>query len=155
MRRLFNLLNILWITGRLLLGGIFIYAGASKLPDPGGFAALIGAYGLLPEFLLLPGAVFLLILEVAVGIGLVFNIRGSLAVMAGLLVLFMAVLGYGIHLGLDLDCGCFGPGDPEAEAFQGLRSSLFRDLIMLAGIVFLWLWPGYRSVRTGKAAGAD
>ncbi len=126
---------------RFGLGGIFIYAGASKLLTPGIFATLIGAYGLLPEALLLPFAIFLLGLEVAAGIGLVFNIKGSLAIITGLLVLFIFVLGYGIHLGLDVDCGCFSPGDPEAKAFHGLRASLYRDLVMLAGVAYLAFWP--------------
>jgi hypothetical protein len=78
------------------------------------------------------------LLEVIAGIGLLFDIRGSLALITGLLVLFMVVLGYGIWMGLDVDCGCFGPEDPEAEAFHGLRLSLFRDLVMMAG-VFLYM----------------
>ena len=41
--------------------------------------------------------------------------------------LFMAILGYGISMGLDVDCGCFGPEDPESKAFHGLRAALYRD----------------------------
>ncbi len=81
------------------------------------------------------------------GIGLLFDIRGSLALITGLLVLFMVVLGYGIWMGLDVDCGCFGPEDPEAEAFHGLRLSLFRDLVMMAGVIFIYGWRRYRAIR--------
>ena len=86
-------------------------------------------------------------LEVIAGFGLLFDIRGSLALITGLLVLFMVVLGYGIWMGLDVDCGCFGPEDPETKAFHGLRLSLFRDLVMMAGVFFIYGVRRYRSIR--------
>jgi hypothetical protein len=89
-------------------------------------------------------------LEVAGGIGLIWEIEGSLAVIAGLLVLFVAILGYGIRMGLDVDCGCFSADDPEAQAFHGLRPSLYRDLAMLAGIGFMYGWRRYRAIQQVK-----
>ena len=135
---------------RWILGGVFIYAGSTKLLEPKIFAVLIEAYGLVPESLLMPIAVVLPALEVTAGIGLLFDIEGSLAVIAGLLVLFTAILGYGILMGLDVDCGCFGPEDPEAEAFHSLRLSLYRDLIMFAGVVFIYGWRKYRAIKPLK-----
>lgn len=128
------------------LGGIFIYAGSMKLVSPVTFAVLIDAYGLIPEATVMPVAVFLPALEVAAGIGLMFDIKGSLSTITGLLVIFIAILGYGMWMGLDVDCGCFGPEDPEAEAFHGLRTSLYRDLVMLSGIAFLYGWRKYRRI---------
>ena len=138
-----------WIyrSTRWILGGVFIFAGGSKLLAPEVFAVLIEAYGIVPDVLLLPVAIGLPLVEVIAGIGLLFDIRGSLAAITGLLVLFIVVLGYGIWMGLDVDCGCFGPEDPEAEAFHGLRLSLFRDLIMMAGVFYLYAWRRYRVVR--------
>lgn len=132
---------------RWTLGILFIYAGGAKLLEPEIFAVLIDAYGILPAGLLMPVAIGLPLLELIAGIGLLFDIRGSLALITGQLVLFMAILGYGIWMGLDVDCGCFGPEDPEAEAFHGLRLSLFRDLVMLAGVFFIYGWRRYRSIR--------
>ena len=37
--------------------------------------------------------------------------------------------------------------DPEAEAFHGLRLSLFRDLVMTAGVFFIYGWRRYRKIR--------
>ncbi len=108
---------------RWTLGAVFIYSGGAKLLAPVTFAVLIDAYGIVPDGLLLPAAVVLVGLEVTAGIGLLLDIRGSLSVIAGLLALFIAILGYGIQMGLDVACGCFGPDDPEAEAFHGLRSA--------------------------------
>jgi len=132
---------------RWIIGGVFIYAGSAKLLAPEIFAALIEAYGIVPGKLLMPLAVFLPALEVIAGIGLLFDVEGSLAVIGGLLVLFTAIVGYGIRSGLDVDCGCFGPGDPEAEAFHGLRASLYRDLMMILSVVCLYGWRRYRDVR--------
>ena len=95
----------------------------------------------------MPVAIGLPLLEVIAGIGLLFDIKRSLALITGLLVLFMVVLGYGIWLGLDVDCGCFGPDDPEADAFHGLRLSLFRDLVMMAGVFFIYGWRQYHAIR--------
>jgi hypothetical protein len=132
---------------RWTLGSIFIYAGGTKLLEPKIFAVLIEAYGIVPEGLLMPVAIGLPLLEVIAGIGLLFDIRGSLSLITGLLVLFMVVLGNGIWMGLDVDCGCFGPEDPEAEAFHGLRQSLYRDLAMMAGVFFIYGWRRYRTIR--------
>ncbi len=132
---------------RWILGGVFIYAGSTKLMEPRVFSVLIEAYGFVPESLLMPMAIGLPFLEVIAGFGLLFDIRGSLGVITGLLVLFMVILGYGIWMGLDVDCGCFAPQDPEAEAFHGLRLSLFRDLLMTAGVFFIYGWRRYRTIR--------
>ena len=135
---------------RWVLSAIFIYAGGTKLLEPEIFAVLIEAYGIVPEGLIMPVAIGLPLLEVTAGIGLLFDIRGSLALIAGLLLLFMVVLGYGIWMGLDVDCGCLGPEDPEAEAFHGLRLSLFRDLVMMVGVIFIFGWRWYRAIRPSR-----
>jgi uncharacterized membrane protein YphA (DoxX/SURF4 family) len=132
---------------RWILGAVFIYAGTIKLLEPGAFAALIDAYGIVPESLLLTVSIALPVLEVAAGIGIFFDIEGSLAAIAGLLVLFIVILGYGIWMGLDADCGCFGPDDPEAGAFRSLRLSFYRDLVMLAGSAFLFGWRRHRAIK--------
>jgi hypothetical protein len=132
---------------RWALGGVFIYAGGIKLMAPRTFATLLEAYGIIPEGLLMFAAILLPALEVAAGLGLMFDIEGSLEVITGLLVLFIAILGYGIWMGLDVDCGCFGPGDPQADAFHGLRQSLYRDLVMLAGIVFIFGWRRHLAIK--------
>lgn len=129
------------------LAGLFIFSGLNKLVDPAGFATLIESYGLLPEILVLPAALILPAAEVAAGGCLIFNVRGSLTAVTLLLILFMAVLGYGIWLGLDVDCGCFGPEDPEAKALHGLRPALYRDVVILAVVAGLYLWRYRRTER--------
>ena len=125
---------------RWVLATVFIWAGYTKLSDPQAFSVLIGDFGIVPELSVMPIAVILPVLEVIAAIGLIFDMRGSLAAITGLLALFIAILGYGIWLGLDIDCGCFGPEDPESRAYNGLRSSLYRDLAMMAAIFYLYFW---------------
>ncbi len=132
------------------LGGIFIYSGATKLLAPQIFAVLIDAYGIVPEDLIMPVALILPALEVVAGVGLLFDLRGSLSLIAGLLMLFVAILGYGIRMGLNVDCGCFGPEEPEAKAFHGLRLALYRDMAILAAVAFLYGWRRYHHVQPRK-----
>lgn len=144
-----------WID-RLLrwsLGGLFVVAGALKLRHPRDFAVVMEAFGLLPEEALLAVAVLLPLVEVAAGAALVANLRGSLGVLAALLGLFMGVLGYAVGMGLDIDCGCFGPLDPEGRAYAGIRPALYRDALMGAGVLALYagrLWWGIRPIAAAR-----
>lgn len=130
---------------RIILSAVFFWSGVSKLISPESFAVIIGSYGIIPESWITPVSIGLPALEVLLAVGLLLDIRGSLAGIAVLLALFMAILGYGLHLGLDVDCGCFGPEDPEAEAFHGLRTALYRDMIMAVAILYLYIWRFVRS----------
>lgn len=134
---------------RVLLSATFLWSGISKLMDPTEFALIIDGYGLMPDAWILPLAIALPLLEMVFGLGLLLDIRGSLAVITGLLMLFIAILSYGIWLELDVDCGCFGPEDPEAKAFHGLWSALVRDIIMMLGIFYLY-YQRFNQIVTPK-----
>ena len=132
---------------RVALAGLFIFGGGIKLLDPKAFAATISVYGLVPEPLLPLVAIGLPLAEVLAGFGLLFDIRGSLTTILGLLGLFVFVLWYGILKDLDVDCGCFGP---EELTSQGkLWNAFYRDLILVGLVVpFLYAsrWMRARSV---------
>ncbi|MEW6289473.1 MAG: MauE/DoxX family redox-associated membrane protein [Thermodesulfobacteriota bacterium] len=125
---------------RSLLGVLFLYAGIVKLGNLQGFGAVIDDFGLLPEAWVGPVAVLLPAFELFAALGLLLDMRGALAAVVALLLLFIAVLSYGIRLGLDIDCGCFGPEDPESQAYGSLHNSLLRDIGMMAGAVYLYWW---------------
>lgn len=122
----------------LLLATVFLYGGIPKLFDISSFGKIIEAYGILPEILIYPTALILPITEVITGIGLLFEKRWSYISSAALLLLFIAILTYGIFMGLDIDCGCFSVGDPEHAAFSGLRTALIRDIFFLIPLLFLF-----------------
>lgn len=140
-------LKILDLFARWGLAGVFLWAGIPKLFTPNAFAQVIGAYGLLPDPLILPAAIFLPVVEVAIAVGLLAKRRWCLLAAAVLLALFIAVLCYGIFLGLDIDCGCFGPEDPEHQAFAGLRLALGRDILLAIPLSFS-LWYNQKTPST-------
>jgi hypothetical protein len=80
-----NALTSIWAYRfiRWVLSVAFLYAGATKLADPKAFAALIDAYGIVPNPLLMPVAVGLPLLEMVAAIGLMADIRGSLSIISG------------------------------------------------------------------------
>ncbi len=129
-------------TVRLLISGLFLYAGGGKLFALPSFALTISDYGLVPEGLVLPTAFLLVTAELIAAFALLLDLRGGLTGITLLLILFIAVLLYGIRLDLAVDCGCFGSGDQQHTSAQGLRQAVYRDLVMLAGCIFLY-W--YRS----------
>ena len=140
MRKVYSIyLGRIALVCRLTLSAAFLYAGVTKLADPVDFAIIIDGYGLLPELFVFPVAIILPIIECIAAVGILFQLRISMYAMTAMLVLFIAVLMYGIRLGLDIDCGCFGPDDPE-QAYHDLRIALLRDIIFLMQIVFLFWW---------------
>jgi uncharacterized membrane protein YphA (DoxX/SURF4 family) len=148
--RLKKILLSPWISYliRFSIGSIFLYAGMVKLLDPKAFAKVISQYDLIPESLLPQVAIGLPVLEVLAGFGLVFAIRGSLGVIFGLLTMFVFVLWYGILRHLDIDCGCFS--QDELKSHASLWNAFYRDLVMIAAVVYLYI---SHKIRSGKKIG--
>jgi len=121
---------------RLGLACVFIYAGFVKLLDPRAFAHAIAQYDLLPEGLLPLVAVGLPALELLAGLGLIFEVRGSLTIIAILLLIFLMVLGYAVWHNLDIDCGCFTADELDAQ--HRVKTAFRRDLIMIGATLFLY-----------------
>lgn len=123
---------------RLGLAVVFVLAGMAKLSDIPEFATQVGAFGLVYDEWVLPAAWIIALGELVAGLALAINLRGSPYFLIMLLGLFVAVLAYGISLGLDISCGCFGPG-----YHVSLRTQLFIDMGLLVWSGFV-LWSGKR-----------
>lgn len=132
---------------RIALGLVFVWAGAVKLVDPRAFARVLSGYQMIPESLLAPIAIGLPLVEFLVGTGLVFNVRGSLSVVFGLLLMFLVVLGFAMYNNLDVDCGCFSP--EEIHVRNSLRTAFFRDVGLMGGAVYLFFWRRSRARAAG------
>ncbi len=81
------------LISRAVLGGVFVVAGATKIPDPGGLAASIRSYGLpLPEWFVSLSAYALPYLEVMLGLYLLAGLftRASAWATTGLMAMFTA-----------------------------------------------------------------
>jgi uncharacterized membrane protein YphA (DoxX/SURF4 family) len=136
---------------RIALGIVFVSSGLPKLFDPKAFAKAVSLYEIVPEQILPLVAIVIPVTEVLAGIGLILNIKGALTVIAGLLVMFVTVLSYGILNNLDIDCGCSIPWEDERHA--SLKSALYRDSLMILIVMYMYIWkktsPYRNSIRQG------
>ncbi len=123
---------------RWMLALIFLYAGIPKLVSWYDFALIVNSYALLPESLAIPAAIVIAGLEVAAAVALLCGRVEGLWGITLLLALFIAVLSWAIWQGLDIDCGCFGPDDPEHRAFSGIRTALVRDILLCIPVLYLF-----------------
>jgi putative oxidoreductase len=100
----------LLVVFRLVLGGLFVYAGVVKVLDPLDFAQNIRNYRLVGQSLSFMAAVVLPWLEILAGVALAAGIwkRASALIITGLLVFFILLTLVTIARGLDVECGCFG-----------------------------------------------
>jgi len=121
----------------VILSGIFLVSGFAKLLDPHAFVKDVMNYRL---FLIQPLhmlAIWLIMLEIFVAIGLWFPFlqRGSAWIIAGLMSFFIVLIAITMIRGLDITCGCFGPGSQKVG-----WQKIFENIGLLALSLFL-LWP--------------
>lgn len=123
---------------RLLLGGVFLYAGAIKAANVTAFAGQIANYQILPYAFNYLAAALLPYVEILCGVLLVvhWRMRPALLVLGGLNLVFMAVLTSALLRGLDIDCGCF---DPSGTTGTSAGAALLRDLGLMVLIVVTWV----------------
>lgn len=145
--RAMRFLSILESVARWGVGIIFIYAAVPKLLDVTAFSRTVDAYGLVPDFLVMVVALLIPVLEIVIAAGLFIKKRIAVYSSLGLLFLFIAVLGYAIWMGFDIDCGCFGPDDPERTAFSGLKIALARDVLMALFLFFVLWFQKYQLIQ--------
>jgi len=130
------------LAARLLTGGVWIYAGALKLPDPDASVAAVRAYELLPGDSAVTVGHLLPILEVVIGAMLVLGVlvRGAAVISALLFVAFVVGIISVWSRGIEIDCGCFGGGGYDPDATSKYPWEIARDTGLLALSVFLvWL----------------
>src|SRR3954471_3494322 len=138
----------LWLaTGaRLVLGGVFVVAGALKIPDPAAAVRAVRAYRLMPEPLVAPVAFGLPVVEIAVGLALLAGVfvRTAAIAAAVLLVVFIAAVGSAWARGLQIDCGCFANGGQVAAGETAYPLEILRDVGLLVIALVLARWPRSR-----------
>ena len=129
--------NILYRIIGLIIGGIFIYAGAIKVLDPIGFARDIDNYHIVPWPLSVWLAFYLPWLEIFCGLAVLCGIfyRGGLLILNALISIFIIASIVAKARGLDITCGCFG----HASKYLSFAWHLSLDLILLAAVAFLWV----------------
>jgi cobalt-zinc-cadmium efflux system protein len=120
---------------RLILGVIFIAAGAPKILYPAAFAEAVYNYQILPDVLVNLAAIAMPWVEVIVGGMLIvgFWMPGAVLIYNGLMIMFMSALAYNVARGLDIHCGCFSPGSGEPISME----TIFRDIMILCMSLYL------------------
>jgi len=133
-----------WTTLRWLLGALMLWAAVSKLANPTEFLSSIYAYKTpLARSLLQVAAVVVPWLELLCGLLLMANVwsETALAVVIGLLVIFVLATGHAWARGLDISCGCFNLEvfgiDRVSKFFESVGFAFFRNLVLvfLAGML--------------------
>jgi putative oxidoreductase len=137
--------SFVWRVLDLIIGAIFIYAGALKLLDPVQFAHDIDHYKILPWTIGVGLAFYVPWLEIFCGLALIFRrfYRGALSILTALVVVFLFATIAARARGLDITCGCFG----HASQNWSFPTHLALDLGILAALAALC----YCSVTRARA----
>ena len=125
-----------WRVVDLIVGGIFVYAGVSKVFDPVQFANDIDNYKTLPWFVSVRLAFYLPWLEIFCGLAVIsrFFYRGGLSILTALLAVFIGVTIAAKLRGLDITCGCFG----HASEHWSFPQHMAVDLSIFIALAALW-----------------
>ncbi len=129
---------------RLVVGGIFLLAGYTKIMAPLAFVHAVYDYELLGPRAGLVLAAGLPWIEIFVGLLLVFGLMlpGASALATAFLAMFVGAQGWALWRDLAIDCGCFGFGAEPVSTATLLRTSI---LLVMASVV---LWASLRGDAT-------
>ena len=129
-------MKFVWRIVDVVVGGVFVYAGALKVLDPIQFGLAIDNYKSLPWFVSVRLAFYLPWLEILCGLAVIFHVlyRGGLSILSALTLIFIGATIAAKTRGLDITCGCFG----HASQNWSFPQHMALDLAILIGLVALW-----------------
>ena len=111
---------------RLVLGGLLLLAGGSKLADRAAFRGAVAEYKVLPSELETPFATVLPWLETALGVLLLLGLGTTVAaaLAAPLFLSFGIAIGVNLARGRRFDCHCFGAVQRDPIGWPTLLRSI-------------------------------
>lgn len=131
---------------RFFVGGLFIFSGLVKLNDPRGteiklkeyFDVFSGDFGSFFEIFIpiaLPVAMFIIILELVLGVAVLLQIkmRETAWILLLLMIFFTFLTFYSAYFNKVTDCGCFGDAIP-LDPWE----SFWKDIILLIFVLHLF-----------------
>ncbi len=147
---------------RNFLGTFFIFSGVVKAIDPMGTAFKMKDYfSIFTEYfpldflwdlgaqLALPISVFMIVLEIALGVALILGTlpKITLGLYAGLILFFTFLTGFSAYTGKVTDCGCFGD-------FVKLKPimSFYKDIFLTVLVILVALMSKNLTLLTKKSA---
>lgn len=133
-----NWKKVLFLGGRLLLGGVFVYASVDKIIHPAAFAEAIFNYQILPDELINLTSIILPWVELLLGAFLILGVwlPGCLFLANLLMMVFIGALLLNAIRGLDIHCGCF-TSDPQDLLWWYMVWFLIRDGMILTLAAYL------------------
>jgi len=131
----------IFIILRIALGIVFIWASWDKILDPKGFVRVVQNYAILPPMLARFTAVVLPWIEAVSGILLISGcyIRGSAAIVSGLMLVFMSALAFNMYRGIDVTCGCFS-NELKAATTGDYVYEILRDILILGAGLWIFFY---------------
>jgi len=126
--------QFVWRIVDVIVGGVFVYAGAIKAFDPIHFANDIDNYKILPWFIGVRLAFYLPWLEIFCGVALIARklYLGGLSILTGLVTVFIIASIVAKARGIDISCGCFG----HVSKNWSFTTHLALDVVLLVVLVF-------------------
>lgn len=115
---------------RLILGGVFVYAGVSKVVAPREFAEIVVSYHILSAKVAIYFAYVLPWVEIMLGILLVLGlgVKKAALILSVLLIAFIGAVLIRHFNGLAVSCGCFSP---KSSGPVSIFLIIGRDAILL------------------------
>ncbi len=138
-------LRIAAVALRIALGAVFVYAALVKLRLPWQlFAGAIADYKILPDWAVNPLARTLPWAELAIGLLIAAGwwLRTAATAASLLLAMFVALMVRAYAKGMEISCGCFGPG--ELISWR----TLLRDGTLLAASLAV-TWTAFARSKKG------
>jgi uncharacterized membrane protein YphA (DoxX/SURF4 family) len=120
----------LGLVGRIIVGGIFVYASWDKLLHPESFARIVFNYHLVPASLINLAAIALPWIEFVAGVCLIFGVwpRSAGLILTALTVVFIVALSINWFRGVSIECGCF---TVSSDAKSVISTLIFRDILLV------------------------
>jgi uncharacterized membrane protein YphA (DoxX/SURF4 family) len=131
---------------RFVVGGLFIFSGLIKVNDPVGtaikleeyfdvFSSDIASFFEYFKAISLPLAVFLVVVEVALGVMVIlgWKIRTVIYLLLAMIVFFTFLTFYSAYFDKVTDCGCFGDAIKLTP-----WESFYKDIVLLVMILILF-----------------
>jgi methylamine dehydrogenase accessory protein MauD len=133
---------------RFALGWLFLAAPAHKLRDMADFRSVLATYRILPERLVAVAAWLVVVVEVAIGLGMLWQFTPAFVVGAALLLVYAGVMAINLLRGRRfIDCGCGGATQPLSIGL------VLRNLVLaIAAITALAPSPARRSAGSTSSA---
>ncbi|NUS73899.1 MAG: DoxX family membrane protein [Corynebacteriales bacterium] len=129
---------------RLVLAGVWLYAGGSKVLDLDASVDSVFAYELLPDGLARFVGAALPFIEIALGVLLLIGFATRAAAIASvvLMAIFVAGIASAAARGLTIDCGCFSEGGALRPGEETSYTKDFvRDGLIAVAATLLAVWP--------------